>query len=163
MQGASFSADPGPHQLWPALGVRSREEVAQTSPTGSKATPRQRPGGDHAPPPPPPRCALGAHLRPLIRSVRAGGTAAARAQPRGPRPGSAAETPRLGTNSSAQADVLPKPRFQPGLRHSHRIPGAPNEKPGCPPPRGALAADLFTLPAVERPPLCLLCFPGALL
>lgn len=44
------------------------------------------------------------------------------AQLGGARPGSAPEMLQLGTNSSAQAHVLLKPRFQLGLRHSHCTP-----------------------------------------
>lgn len=42
-------------------------------------------------------------------------------------------------------------RLVPGTGTAPLSRGAANEKPACPPPQGALAADLFTLPEVERP------------
>lgn len=106
--------------------MQSRQEVAQDAPTGwEQSHPKADMGGRRASSPPP-RRDLEAHLMHLIRSVQAGGMLqsglSARAQLGGARPGSAPKTLQLGTASSAQADVLLKPCFQPGLRHSHRIP-----------------------------------------
>lgn len=117
---------------------------------GAKSSHGRHGGGDHASSLSS-RRDLEAHLTHLIRSVQAGAMPqsglSAGAQPGGARPGSAPETPRLGTNSSAQAHVLLKPCFQPGLRHSHRIP--------------VQGGWLMRNPSVPRPeePLPQICLP----
>lgn len=151
--------DPGSHQLWPVLDVQSKQEAAQTSPMGWEQGARSsqgRGGGTiHRHPLPeatwkPTQCTSSDQSR-LEGYGRAGSV---------PEP-SRVEKTRIGARDTAAWDKLlgagtcapetalpARPQAQP----LHPCAGGTaNEKPVCPPPRGALAADLFTLPEVERP------------
>lgn len=116
----------GQHKLCPVLDMKSRQEAAQTTLMGWEQSHPKAHTGYTTPHHQSPRRDLEAHLTHLIRSAQAGGMLqsglCAGAQLGGARPGSAPETLQLGTNSSAQAHVLLKPRFQLGLRHSHCTP-----------------------------------------
>lgn len=130
------------HQLGPALDVQSRQEVAQTAPPGWKQSHRKADTETvtcHRPPAMPPCPPDAPHrARPGWRDPV--GETGTRPEPLGP-------APRCRHQSSRNR----LSRLVPGTGTAPPSRGAANEKPACPPPRGALAADLFTLPEVERP------------